>query len=60
MYTQVSICPKCGAPIYVKTMWGGTTPPPAIYSCNCLGHSANTSCYSTYIKMTGKLNNDKS
>ncbi len=35
MYTQTSTCPKCGAPIYVPTMWHAVTPPPSSYSCNC-------------------------
>jgi hypothetical protein len=35
MYTPVSYCPICGAPIYVQNPWHGTTPPPTLYSCEC-------------------------
>lgn len=34
-YTQVSVCPKCGSPIYIPSVWGGITPPPTTHSCNC-------------------------
>jgi len=43
MHTQVSTCPKCGAPIYVPTIWHGVTPPCPIYSCSCNG-SQNIVC----------------
>ena len=36
MYTQVGTCPHCGAPIYTYTVWHGITPPPNIYTCNCV------------------------
>lgn len=38
MNTQVGSCPKCGAPIYVPTMWHSIMPPPPIYTCSCAGH----------------------
>ncbi len=34
-YTQVGVCPVCGAPIYAPTVWSGTTPPLPIYTCVC-------------------------
>jgi hypothetical protein len=34
-YTTVGNCPKCGAPIYVPTVWHGILPPPNMYSCGC-------------------------
>ncbi len=34
-WTQSGSCPKCGAPIYVPTVWHGVTPPPPRYTCNC-------------------------
>mgnify|MGYP007031208556 FL=1 len=34
-YTIASYCPKCGAPIYVPTVWHGILPPPNMYSCGC-------------------------
>jgi hypothetical protein len=35
MYSVASYCPHCGAPIYVPMSWGGVTPPPPSYSCDC-------------------------
>lgn len=35
MRTIVSYCPKCGAPIYVPTVWHGTSAPPNEFTCNC-------------------------
>jgi len=35
MYTQAGTCPKCGAPIYVPTVWHGVLPPPPVYTCQC-------------------------
>lgn len=35
MWTIVSHCPKCGAPIYVPMIWHGVIPPPPEYSCTC-------------------------
>jgi len=36
-------CPKCGAPIYLPSVWHGITPPPQTPSCNCwnLGTHSN-------------------
>jgi len=36
MRTIVSNCPKCGAPIYVPTIWHGIIPPPNEYTCGCV------------------------
>lgn len=36
MKTIVGHCPKCGAPIYVPTIWHGITAPPNEYSCDCI------------------------
>jgi len=33
--TQVGQCPKCGAPIYVPSIWHSITPPPNEFTCNC-------------------------
>ena len=33
--TQIGNCPKCGAPIYVPSIWHGITPPPPMYTCGC-------------------------
>lgn len=35
-YSIVGSCPHCGSPIYSPAVWGGTTPPPAQRSCNCV------------------------
>jgi hypothetical protein len=35
MNSMVGHCPRCGAPIYVPTVWHGITPPPNTYSCYC-------------------------
>ena len=35
MHYQVGNCPKCGAPIYSPSVWGGVTPAPVTYSCAC-------------------------
>lgn len=35
-YAVVGHCPKCGAPIYVPSVWISITPPPNTYSCNCI------------------------
>lgn len=35
MFIVVSSCPQCGAPIWVPQIWGGVTPPPPIFSCDC-------------------------
>jgi hypothetical protein len=36
MYSVVSYCPHCGAPIYTYSgAWGATTPPPVTYTCDC-------------------------
>jgi hypothetical protein len=41
-YMQVSTCPQCGAPIYIKVAnstdlepWQKDVPPVPEYSCNC-------------------------
>ena len=41
-HMQVSTCPQCGAPIYIKvassgdlTPWTKENPPPPEYSCEC-------------------------
>ena len=34
-YTQVGACPKCGAPIYSPSVWGGICHPPVQHSCAC-------------------------
>ena len=34
-YIQVSVCPKCGAPLYVESPWRDCLPPPTIRSCQC-------------------------
>lgn len=36
MYTIISNCPKCGAPIYTYTVWHAVIPPPNFYSCACV------------------------
>lgn len=48
MYTQVGTCPKCGAPIYVPTIWHAVIPPPPRYSCACFGVDAEKYATSTY------------
>ena len=35
MYAIVGYCPKCGAPMYVPTVWMGVIPPPVTRSCGC-------------------------
>jgi hypothetical protein len=44
MYSKISSCPKCGAPIYSTSPWFGVTPPPTQHSCNCF--------YSNYQQYT--------
>ena len=36
MNVQTSACPVCGAPIYAQSPWWGVTPPPPIYTCECV------------------------
>ena len=38
-YAPAGACPHCGAPIYVESSWWGVTPPPNMYSCNCVPHT---------------------
>jgi len=47
MYTQISSCPKCGAPLYTPTHWNSIIPPPIHYSCNC--YSVNVVNSNPYI-----------
>lgn len=34
-YATVGACPKCGAPVYAPSTWGGILPPPSTPSCAC-------------------------
>jgi len=55
MYSQISQCPKCGAPIYATNPWHGTCPPPPIYSCSCrFGADQATSTESDTLLKTVK------
>jgi hypothetical protein len=51
MYSIVSNCPKCGAPIYVVSPWWGLTPPPTTYSCECFLQVNVSTSDSTTIKI---------
>lgn len=42
MFTQVGSCLKCGAPIYVPSVWMGVVPPPPQYTCGCRGETHRT------------------
>ncbi len=35
MYSIASHCMRCGAPIYVPTMWHSISPPPPSFTCSC-------------------------
>ena len=48
-HMQVSTCPQCGAPIYIKVAssgdlapWTQETPPKPEYSCDCKGTKGHT------------------
>lgn len=54
-YIQVSICPKCGAPLYVESPWVSILPPPTIRSCSCfadmLQQTINTTTSSILVEL---------
>lgn len=42
MYTTISSCRRCGAPIYTYSTWMSIAPPPTYYSCNCFPQAITT------------------
>ena len=34
-FIKVSVCPKCGAPIWNPATSNSSLPPPTLYSCTC-------------------------
>ncbi len=52
MYTQVGQCPKCGAPVYAPSVWGGVLPPPSHRTCGCSVEETTRSLehFSTTVK----------
>ena len=59
MKTQVGSCPKCGAPIYVPSIWHGITPPPNEYTCGCSQESTIISAYPLSNISSGTVNIDQ-
>ena len=53
MNTVTGYCPRCGAPIYVPSVWHGIIPPPSQYSCGCFHNESETytTTGTTEIKM---------
>lgn len=44
MFTTISNCPICGAPLFVPVVWHSVTPPPITRSCACVpGPTVRTS-----------------
>ena len=60
MYTQTGSCPRCGAPIYVKTINFSVLPPAPMKTCMCFpeptvvtsGNSTNCSSFKHRNKLT--------
>lgn len=50
----VSNCPKCGAPIYVKSPWWSILPAPNEFSCNCFPQPEIYTSTSTKMEYKGK------
>lgn len=41
-FVKISVCPQCGAPIYVPGVWHGIVPPTPTYSCFCRSDSTSS------------------
>lgn len=54
MFTQVSQCPKCGAPIYVESPYMSILPPPSIHSCGCFPKAKTVTSTTGTSAITGK------
>lgn len=53
MWTQTGACPRCGAHIFVPTVWHGVIPPAAHHSCSCNWARSRTWTTSTTRTTTG-------
>ena len=42
MWSQAGSCPKCGAPMWLPTVWQSILPPPVTRTCSCFPSRVST------------------
>lgn len=49
MFTVTGACPRCGAPIYVPTVWHSIMPPAPVKTCLCFPEPRSYTTTSTHF-----------